>query len=155
MHKNFSNSKADIIFVPGLVNVTKERMRLKWGVGRIIAEADVTPIVLPFYHLGLDTILPIQPPHWPRLGKIVTIVIGEPIDYTEEVTRMKTQMSKEEIRKAITDDIEEKVYQLKQEAERVHFPRIGLTSPIGVLSTVDELSAASGTDVTSQPSNGR
>ncbi|XP_052286081.1 tafazzin-like isoform X1 [Dreissena polymorpha] len=143
------------MFPEGLVNVTKERMRLKWGVGRIIAEADVTPIVLPFYHLGLDTILPIQPPHWPRLGKIVTIVIGEPIDYTEEVTRMKTQMSKEEIRKAITDDIEEKVYQLKQEAERVHFPRIGLTSPIGVLSTVDELSAASGTDVTSQPSNGR
>ncbi|KAH3820163.1 hypothetical protein DPMN_121907, partial [Dreissena polymorpha] len=76
------------------VNEKKVRWRLKWGVSRIIADADVTPIVLPIYHIGLDTISPIKTPNWLRVGKTVTIVIGEPIDYTNEVTRMKEcQMS--------------------------------------------------------------
>ncbi|KAH3820762.1 hypothetical protein DPMN_122511 [Dreissena polymorpha] len=149
--------KADIMFVPGSVNEKKVRLRLKWGMSRIIADADVTPIVLPIYHIGLDTISPIKTPNWLRVGKTVTIVIGEPVDYTDEVTRMKEcQMSSVEILKAITDDIEEKFYLLKEETERVHFPRIGLTFPRGVSSQVDEkLSAANGTDVTSQLSNGR
>ena len=36
----------------GKVNLTNTSMRLKWGIGRIIAEVKSTPIVLPFWHSG-------------------------------------------------------------------------------------------------------
>jgi monolysocardiolipin acyltransferase len=42
------------IFPEGKVNEEKKFLRLKWGVGRLIADAKVTPIVLPFYHLGIQ-----------------------------------------------------------------------------------------------------
>lgn len=40
------------IFPEGKVNEKKEYIRLKWGVGRLVADAKITPIVLPFYHYG-------------------------------------------------------------------------------------------------------
>lgn len=41
------------IFPEGKVNETKEYIRLKWGIGRLVADAKNTPIVLPFYHYGI------------------------------------------------------------------------------------------------------
>ena len=35
----------------GKVNLTNNT-RLKWGIGRIIAEVKSTPVVLPFWHSG-------------------------------------------------------------------------------------------------------
>ena len=39
-------------------------MRFKWGVGRLVADAHVTPIVIPIYHQGMDSILPNREPYW-------------------------------------------------------------------------------------------
>lgn len=40
------------IFPEGGINMEKKKLRLKWGVGRLVADTDVTPIVVPFYHHG-------------------------------------------------------------------------------------------------------
>jgi monolysocardiolipin acyltransferase len=40
------------IFPEGRVNDKNEYIRLKWGIGRLILDAKVPPIVLPFYHMG-------------------------------------------------------------------------------------------------------
>ncbi len=48
----------------GKVNEVKTEMRLKWGVGRLIADSKVTPIVIPIYHQGMDSILPNRTPYW-------------------------------------------------------------------------------------------
>eukprot|EP01138_Halocafeteria_seosinensis_P006694 gb/GECG01006843.1/.p1 GENE.gb/GECG01006843.1/~~gb/GECG01006843.1/.p1 ORF type:complete len:472 (+),score=40.12 gb/GECG01006843.1/:1-1416(+) len=31
---------------------------MKWGVGKLIANSDVTPVVVPFFHLGMDELAP-------------------------------------------------------------------------------------------------
>ncbi len=40
------------LFPEGKINLEKEFIRLKWGVGRLVADAAITPVVLPFYHCG-------------------------------------------------------------------------------------------------------
>jgi len=42
----------DLWFAAGKVNLTNTSMRLKWGVGRLIADVKKSPIVLPFWHSG-------------------------------------------------------------------------------------------------------
>lgn len=58
----------------------KEFLRLKWGVGRLIADSNVCPIVIPFWHIGMDNVLPNIEPYRPKIGKIVTLNVGSPID---------------------------------------------------------------------------
>lgn len=53
---------------------------LKWGLARMILDVldeksvDVVQ-VLPFYHLGMDQVLPTQEPYIPRVGNHVTVLI--------------------------------------------------------------------------------
>jgi hypothetical protein len=39
----------------------RELGRLKWGVGKLIAHAPVTPVVIPLYHTGMQSVVPLHP----------------------------------------------------------------------------------------------
>lgn len=65
--------------------MTKEHIRLKWGVGRMIFESPIPPIVVPIWHIGMDDVLPNEPPYVLRLRKNLTFNYGDPIDMTEMV----------------------------------------------------------------------
>ncbi|CAF0956400.1 unnamed protein product [Rotaria sordida] len=109
------------IFPEGKVNLTKEPIRLKWGVGRLIAEADICPLVVPFYHLGMDSVLPNQEPYIPHIGEKVSIYVGKPLIFDGLVQKMKKEnRSLEEIRKAVTDIIQDELYKLKIKCEELH-----------------------------------
>ena len=54
------------IFPEGKINMEKEQLRLKWGVGRLISDAVETPIVLPFYHHGSQEIC-LNIKYWQRI----------------------------------------------------------------------------------------
>jgi monolysocardiolipin acyltransferase len=58
---------------------TASRIRLKWGVGRLILDSKIPPIVLPIIHQGLENILPLNT-RIPRFGRRLVINIGEPLD---------------------------------------------------------------------------
>ncbi len=76
--------------------------------GRLIAEANICPLVVPFYHLGtkdnlsviinhssdhlgMDSVLPNQEPYIPHLSQKVSIYVGEPLIFDELVQRMKKE----------------------------------------------------------------
>ncbi|CAL4193172.1 unnamed protein product, partial [Meganyctiphanes norvegica] len=109
------------IFPEGKVNMGMQRLRLKWGVGRLIYDSFINPIVLPFYHVGMDSVLPNTKPYYPRVGKKVTVVVGEPMDFGEIVQEMRDRNEDPETaRKIITDMIQEKLGSLRDKAEELH-----------------------------------
>nr|CAH7735992.1 unnamed protein product [Callosobruchus chinensis] len=109
------------IFPEGKVNMTKENMRLKWGVGRMIFESPVTPLILPIWHIGMDEVLPNEPPYILKFGKNLTFNYGDPIDLTEMVKHLRaTGASDMEARKEITDFLQDTLLKLKEETERLH-----------------------------------
>ncbi|XP_014603586.1 PREDICTED: tafazzin homolog isoform X3 [Polistes canadensis] len=109
------------VFPEGKVNMFKENMRLKWGIGRLILESPVTPLVIPICHLGMDQVLPNEPPYMFKTRKKVTMNYGEPIDFSELLKNLKeTKATEVEARKAITDRIQEELLRLKAATEKLH-----------------------------------
>lgn len=109
------------VFPEGRVNMTKEFIRLKWGVGRLVYESPVVPIIIPMWHEGTDTVLPNEPPYFLRVGKRVTLVYGEPLDLSKLVKELKEKNATEiEARKAITDTIQGELMKLKEKTEKIH-----------------------------------
>lgn len=59
--------------------------RLKWGVGKMIAHAPVTPVVIPLFHTGMAELIPINPftrkilHAIPNVGNTVTARAGAEI----------------------------------------------------------------------------
>ncbi|XP_053394050.1 tafazzin-like isoform X2 [Mercenaria mercenaria] len=109
------------IYPEGKVNTTKDFMRLKWGVGRLIADSKVSPLVLPYWHLGMENMFPTKKPYYPRVGNKITVVFGEPIDFEEDLRQLREQKkTEEEVRKYVTDKIQEVFAKLKSETETRH-----------------------------------
>ncbi|CAL1545152.1 unnamed protein product [Lymnaea stagnalis] len=108
-------------FPEGKVNMTLEFVRLKWGVGRIIADCKKTPLVLPIWHVGMEQILPNRTPYIPLIKKKVTYLVGNPLDFAKDVEFLKsTKKTPEEIRKYITDKIQEEMLSMRNVAEHLH-----------------------------------
>merc|ERR1712080_746014 len=104
-------------------------MRYKWGVGRLIAESNITPIVIPIYHVGMDDIVPNKKPifwflRFPRVGKKVTVLVGKPIIVKHIIEQLrKRNASDMEVRKTLTDLIEKQLKGLRINAEIYHAKR--------------------------------
>ena len=68
------------MFPEGKVNPTPQQLhRFKWGIARLILEAEKCPHVVPIYHCGMDQVK-LYDSLRPRLFKHVTVVIGKPVD---------------------------------------------------------------------------
>ena len=110
------------IFPEGKVNMTSDFLRLKWGIGRLISECDVTPVVIPIWHLGLTAVLPNHPPYIPRVGKKVTICVGEPLDFRDTLAQLRESgLSPKDIRKAVTDIVQAELQELKDRTKKLHY----------------------------------
>lgn len=57
--------------------------RFKWGVGRIVMEADIPPVIIPVWLTGFDQVMPEGRPFpynfMPRLGANISVSFGEPL----------------------------------------------------------------------------
>jgi len=71
------------VFPEGKVHKDGTLHKLRWGIGKLVESAHPTPYVLPFYHLGMDKVMPGN--RIPRpLFKDVSILVGEPLYFEEE-----------------------------------------------------------------------
>ncbi|KAH9641850.1 hypothetical protein HF086_014660 [Spodoptera exigua] len=57
------------IFPEGRVNVNKEHIRFKWGVGRLVADCSAAPLIVPVWHEGMDAVLPNTEPYLLKFRK--------------------------------------------------------------------------------------
>ena len=113
------------IFPEGRVNIEHEHLRLKWGVGRLVAEPERTPTVLPFWHLGMDAVLPNRRPYIPRPGQTVTVLVGRPLTLAAEVAELRRRgASAREARRTITARVQEELELLRTRAEQLHADRL-------------------------------
>ncbi|KAL8621819.1 hypothetical protein ACOMHN_016305 [Nucella lapillus] len=110
------------MFPEGKINLTNDKLlRLKWGVGRLIAECKTSPLVLPMIHVGMDSILPNKRPYIPQIGKNVTVLVGSPMDFAKDIELLKAlKKSPRDIRKHITDQLQEELTVLRERAIHIH-----------------------------------
>ncbi|XP_065339690.1 tafazzin [Cloeon dipterum] len=109
------------VFPEGLVNMTQEPMRIKWGVGKLVWDSPIEPIVIPLWHVGMEKILPNTPPYRPRTGQKVTINVGDPIQLSGLLHSLRnSQTDMVSARKAITDEIQDKLLALQPITEKLH-----------------------------------
>ncbi|KAK9503999.1 hypothetical protein O3M35_010447 [Rhynocoris fuscipes] len=109
------------IFPEGKVNKTKEIMRLKWGVGRLIYDAPITPIVIPIWHIGLDEVLPNTPPYILKTGRKLTFNFGKPINLTNLINELRSNnINGHTAYEIITDRIQIELLNLKFNTEALH-----------------------------------
>ncbi|XP_039759309.1 tafazzin homolog [Pararge aegeria] len=105
------------IFPEGRVNVQQERLRFKWGVGRLVADSAAlgrAPLVLPVWHEGMARVLPNVEPYRLRAGQRLTLAVGEPIRLHALLDRLKSaNASEEETRRAITERIQDELLKLR------------------------------------------
>ncbi|XP_075981741.1 tafazzin, phospholipid-lysophospholipid transacylase [Anticarsia gemmatalis] len=106
------------IFPEGRVNVNKEHIRFKWGVGRLIADCAAPPLIVPVWHEGLDRVLPNREPYLLKFRKRVFLNVGEPIQLHQLLEALRrSNASEEETRAAITARVQDELLRLR---ERTH-----------------------------------
>jgi monolysocardiolipin acyltransferase len=112
----------------------------KFGVGKLVAHCSTSPIVVPFYHRGMDGVVPEKvlkdkktkkastPASMvPRRGNNIRLYVGEPLDFTEKVQKFKqahpealaswrSTMESIALYEDITNDIRSAVPKLEAEA---------------------------------------
>lgn len=110
------------MFPEGKINLDKIELRLKWGVGRMIADCKKIPMVVPFWIVGIDDVLPNRRPYIPLINKKVTFLIGEPMEFSKDLKMLK-ELAKtpREIRKHLTDKIQVEFSKLREKAEQLHY----------------------------------
>jgi len=74
------------------------RPYLRWGVGKIVADAPAAPTIVPVYHTGLADVQPLNMvteklASWvPRAGNRITIAVGAPFTVDDLLARHREQL---------------------------------------------------------------
>ena len=129
------------VFPEGKISRTQKLGPMKWGTAKILCEGDPSkpdPVVVPFYHKGLDKILP-PGSKVPGVGHKNTVVVGKPIDFGSLLLECKRNHRRKRADggdaalrerekgyyKRIMGKIEGSLLDLEKECEREHERRGG------------------------------
>lgn len=91
----------------------------KRGTGRLILDADNTPLVVPFVHSGMQDIMPIGA-KFPRIGKTVTVIIGDPIPFDDLLQVEGSQLvPRDKLYDAVSSRIGHRLHELKVQVDKL------------------------------------
>lgn len=131
----------------------------KRGVGRLVLDADNIPVVLPFVHTGMQEIMPIGA-KFPRVGKTVTVLIGDPIVFDDLLNMEETQdVSRGKVYDAVASRIGSSLQDLKIQVDKLAFEQAvklqnyslrSIDRAAGLLQQVDWESFGMGSYVSSE-----
>ncbi|XP_058223770.1 uncharacterized protein LOC131333325 [Rhododendron vialii] len=91
---------------------------VKRGVGRLILDADNIPLVVPFVHIGMQDLMPIGA-KIPRIGKTVTVLIGDPIYLGDLFMEGNHNKARGNLYDAVSSRIGNRLQELKVQVERL------------------------------------
>uniref|UniRef100_A0A7E4VAD2 Tafazzin family protein n=1 Tax=Panagrellus redivivus TaxID=6233 RepID=A0A7E4VAD2_PANRE len=91
--------------------VTRDPIRIKWGIGRMINETTEPPILLPIWVKDMDRVWASKPPYYPIFGQTVEVVVGEPIDTKMFLAQITTEVEIER-RKILADHVQNVLFSL-------------------------------------------
>lgn len=98
----------------GKVNQSNALAPFRWGVGRLILESKIPPLVVCFYHTGLDQVMPEadSPFRIPRIQKRITCRFGNVID-SKDLIELCKNLNPDDQRSFITNSIFKATDQLR------------------------------------------
>ncbi|KAL8540915.1 hypothetical protein ACS0TY_002245 [Phlomoides rotata] len=90
----------------------------KRGIGRLVLDADSVPIVVPFVHTGMQEVMPVGA-KFPRVGKTVTILVGDPIEFDDLIDGADANISRGKLYDAVSARIGNRLQKLKLQVEKL------------------------------------
>ncbi|KAM7478244.1 hypothetical protein LguiA_026457 [Lonicera macranthoides] len=118
----------------------------KRGIGRLVLDADIVPMVVPFVHTGMQDIMPIGA-KFPRIGKMVTVLIGDPIEFDDLLNIEEDQnVSRGHLYDAVSSRIRDRLQILKTQVDKLALeqslqllnrPLLNSERAAGILQQVD------------------
>ncbi|TPX69813.1 hypothetical protein SpCBS45565_g02171 [Spizellomyces sp. 'palustris'] len=108
------------IFSEGRVNQESTMLPFRWGIARLIMELSQPPIVVPFWHKGLESVMPENTKfYFPRPNKEVILAFGEPIDFgSNGILDSVKGLDDTEARIRLTDYVFQRTVQVQRDTER-------------------------------------
>ncbi|KVH46399.1 Phospholipid/glycerol acyltransferase [Cynara cardunculus var. scolymus] len=85
----------------------------------LILDADNAPMVVPFVHAGMQEIMPIGAT-FPRVGKMVTILVGDPIDFKDlRELEQDNNVPRGNLYDAVSSRISDRLMKLKAQVDKL------------------------------------
>ncbi|XP_027352246.1 tafazzin-like [Abrus precatorius] len=91
----------------------------KRGVGRLVLDGESMPLVVPFVHTGMQEIMPIGA-NFPRIGKMVTVLIGDPINFDDILYMEKgPDVPRRRLYDVVASRIGDRLHELKVQVDTI------------------------------------
>lgn len=132
------------IFPEGTRSSDRRLLPIKPGIAKLVSAAQKCPVVLPFYHVNMDQVLP-RGVSFPRCGKTVHVLVGDPIDFSALLASHRSgEISDRELYHNIIAEIESSLQRL----QRMAIDRGWMEDPYSLETTVSPAASSSSSSTT-------